>query len=66
MIPEQIQTAISKVGGSIQSCTPVCEGSRHFIVHFSAPHDAPAPDGAASLYRSSDGIFRADFLLNEN
>jgi len=65
MIPELIQAAVSKVGGSIQSCLPACEGSRHFIVTFAAPKDVPVPDGAASLDRTLEGVYRADFILNE-
>jgi hypothetical protein len=63
MIPEPIQEAITKVGGTIQSYMPVCEGSCHYIVIFAAPEEVAKVDGAASFARRADGSYRADFIL---
>ena len=66
MTPEFIVDAIAKVGGTIQSCTPVCEGSRHFLVLFGAPPSVERVEGAASFERFSSGTCRADFILSGN
>ena len=65
MIPAAIQDAITKVQGKIVKCEPVCEGSRHFIVTFTAPTDLEAVEGAASLERLLKDSFRIHFILKE-
>jgi hypothetical protein len=65
MIPVPIQDAISKAGGEILKCAPVCEGSQHYIVTFTAPPQLAKVDGAASFARLGNGTYRADFILKE-
>jgi hypothetical protein len=64
MIPAAIQDAITKAGGEIVKCAPVCEGSQHYIVTFTAPPELAKVEGAASFARLGDGSYRADFLEN--
>ncbi len=64
MILAAIQDAITKAGGTILKCAPVCEGSRHYIVTFTAPPELAKVEGAASFARLGDGSYRADFLEN--
>ncbi len=65
MIPALIQDAITKAGGDILKCAPVCEGSRHYIVTFTAPPELAKVEGAASFAVSGNGTYRADFILKE-
>ncbi len=65
MIPAPIQDAITKAGGEILKCAPVCEGSRHFIVTFTAPPDLAKIEGVASFAKLGNGSYRADFILKE-
>ncbi len=66
MIPVPIQDAITKAGGEILRCAPVCEGSHHYLVIFSALPELAKVDGASSFARLGDGTYRADFILKEN
>lgn len=63
MIPAPIQDAITKIQGKIVKCEPVCDGSRHYIVTFTAPPDLATLEGASSFSRLSDGTFRIHFIL---
>ena len=63
MIPAAIQDSINKVQGKIVKCDPVCDGSKHFIVTFTAPADLSKVEGAASLARLPNDNFRIHFLL---
>lgn len=65
MIPAPIQDAISKAEGEILKCAPVCEGSRHYIVTFTAPPELAKINGAASFAVLGNGTYRADFILEE-
>lgn len=66
MIPAPIQDAITKVGGKIVKCAPVCDGSRHYVVIFTAPPpELEKVEEAASFARLGNGSYRADFILKE-
>ena len=65
MIPAAIQDAIAKVQGKIVKCDPVCDGSRHFVVTFTAPTDLEAVEGAGSFTRLANDTFQAHFILKE-
>ena len=65
MIPAAIQDTITKVQGKIIKCDPVCEGSRHYIVTFTAPADLAAVEGAGSFERLPNDTFRIHFILKE-
>ena len=64
MTPAIIQDAITKVGGTIEKCEPVCDGSRHFVVTFTAPTDVTAIPGIAALTRLAPDRYRVHFILN--
>jgi len=66
MIPAAIQDAITKVQGTIVKCDPVCDGSNHYIVTFTAPPELTAVEGAASLARLPKDTFRVHFILEKN
>ena len=63
MIPAVIEEAIAKVQGKILQCKSVCEGSRHYIVTFTAPADLTAVEGAASFAQLQKETFRVHFIL---
>ncbi len=65
MIPAPIQDAITKAEGKILKCAPVCEGSQHYIVTFTAPPELLKVEGTASFARLGNGTYRADFILKE-
>ena len=65
MIPAVIQDAIAKVQGKIVKCVPVCDGSRHYIVTFTAPADLEAVEGAGSFARLPNDTFRIHIILKE-
>ncbi len=66
MIPVSIQDAITKAGGEILKCAPVCEGSKHYIVAFTAPPELAKVEGAASVAVWGNGTYRADFILKDS
>ena len=63
MTPAIITDAITKVGGTIEKCEPVCDGSRHFVVTFTAPADVSAITGISSLARLAPDRYRVHFIL---
>jgi hypothetical protein len=65
MIPAEIQDSINKVQGKIVKCDPVCDGSRHYIVTFTAAADLSKVEGAASLARLPNDTFRIHFFLEK-
>jgi len=66
MIPAPIQDAITKAEGKIIKCTPVCEGSKHYVVTFTAPPNLAKVEGAASFVTLGNGTYRVDFILKED
>ncbi len=64
MTPAVIEQAIAKVGGKIVKCDPVCDGSRHYLVTFSAPEVPASIEGAASLTNLGEDRYRIHFILN--
>ena len=65
MTPAFITEAIKGAGGTIEKCEPVCEGSKHFIVTFTAPPEVARIEGAASLAPLGGGRYRAQFITPE-
>ena len=64
MTPAVIEQAIAKVEGTILKCEPVCDGSRHYLVTFSAPENPASIEGAASLTTLGEDRYRIHFVLN--